>query len=179
MRIKFPLFAAIAFICLDVIFARQVRADSVDSFVYQFGGNTFTWELPSSRLVTPDNVSYGFTLPDVSVSENGGPATSGTLDFWSDSAGGGVDFYVGNFFYLFNTTGPQFYSGSDSSPTFLTGTFGSLTDYGDGFDGVPEGTLQISAAVPEPPSLTLLWIGLGFALVLYVAHRLVPSRSMV
>ena len=180
MRIKFMIYAVVAIISLGLIPATQVRADSLDSFVYQFGGNTFTWELPSSPSVAPDNAYSGvvFTLDDVSVSKNGGPAVLGTMDFWSTLCAGGVDFYVGNYSYLFNTTGPQLYSGSVNSPTFRTGTFTSLVDYGNGFVGVPGGTLKVSTAVPEPSALLLLAIGLILALALSVVLKHVPIRSL-
>ena len=40
----------------------------MDSFVYQFGGNTFTWQLLSSPPVAPENAFPGvqFILTDVS-----------------------------------------------------------------------------------------------------------------
>ena len=91
MNTRSMLSAALAVMFLGLISAVQVRADSTDNFVYQFGGNTFTWELPSSPVITPDNVYPGnsFTFLDVSVSENGEPATVGTMDFFSDPGGPG------------------------------------------------------------------------------------------
>jgi hypothetical protein len=184
MNVRSVLSAALAAIFLGLVSAPQVRADSIDSFVYQSEANTFTWELPSSPIVTPGNASPGnsFTLLDVSVSENGGTAAMGTMDFFSDPGGlgvnGGIDFFVGNFFYLINATGPQVYSGPETSPTFLIGTFNSFTEYGNGFVGVPGGTLQISKAVPEPSALLLLVLGLGLTFAIYIVGRLAPLRSI-
>jgi hypothetical protein len=177
-------YAALAVMFLGLTSAMQAQANSIDGFVYQSEGNIFTWELPSSPVVTPGNASPGnsFTLLDVSVSENGGPAAVGTMDFFSDPGGlgvnGGIDFFVGNFFYLINATGPQVYSGPETSPTFLIGTFNSFTDYGNGFVGVPGGTLQISKVVPEPSALLLLVLGLGLTFAIYIVRRLAPLRSM-
>lgn len=177
------LYAAVAAICLSLIPATQVRADT-DSFVYQFGGNTFTWELPSSPLITPDNASSGlsFTLPSVSVSENGGLALLGTMDFYSaaNSSPGGLDFIVGSFYY-FDVTGPQLYSAPETSPTFLPGTFTSLIDYGNGNVPLPGfGTLEISTkAVPEPSTFLLLIIGLGSGLAICFVRVLAPLRSVI
>jgi hypothetical protein len=176
-------YAAVAVMFLGLTSAMQAQADSIDSFVYESGGNTFTWELPSSPVVTPGNASPGnsFTLLDVSVSENGGTAAVGTMDFFSDPGGlgnGGIDFFVGNFFYLINATGPQVYSGPETSPTFLIGTFNSFTEYGNGFVGVPGGTLQISKVVPEPSALLLLVLGLGLTFAINIVGRLAPLRSI-
>jgi len=184
MRTKFVLYAAVAVLSLSLIPATQVRADSTDSFVYQIGGNTFTWELPSQPLVAPGNAAPGsyFTLTDVSVSENGAPATLGIMDFFSVDYGGGLDFYVGDYYYI-DAFGPLLYSGSETSPTFLTGTFTDLTDYGNGdIDGPPIGigTLQISStAVPEPSTLLLLMLGLAAGLVLLSVRGLSPFRSVI
>jgi PEP-CTERM motif-containing protein len=177
---KSTLYAAVAIICLGLISATQVRADSTNNFVYQLDGNTFTWGLPSTPSVTSDNVCSGtmFTLPDISVSMNGGPAILGIMDFYSTSDSGGLDFYVGDYYYM-NIYGPQLYSGPETSPTFLAGTFTSLTDYGNGNILMTGGTLQVCNAVPEPSSLLLLMIGLGFALAIYIVRVLAPLRSAI
>lgn len=103
-RLKTPLCAAVSIASLTLIPAGQARADSFDDFNYRFGGNTFTWELPSWPVVTPDNTYAGmmFMLPDVSVSENGGPAMPGTMDYWSSNCDGGMDFYAGDFDSIIN-----------------------------------------------------------------------------
>lgn len=171
MHIKSGLFAAVAVLCLGLIPVTQVRADSLDSFVYQIGGNTFTWELPASP--TPDSANSGilFTLYDVSVSENDGPPILGTMTFYTLAYGGGLDFFVGDYYYS-DIYGPQFYYNAETSPSFQTGTFTSLIDYGIYDDGVPGGTLQISTAVPEPSALLLLVIGLGLAFAICVVRNL-------
>jgi hypothetical protein len=185
MRAKSTIFAAVAVFCFVLIFATQGRADSMDSFVYQFGGNTFTWQLLSSPPVAPENAFPGlqFVLTDVSVRENGGAAVLGTMDFYSASndAGGGMDFFTAEGVYFFDVFGPQFYSGSEASPTFLIGTFTSLTDFGN-TDGPLPGTGKLKIAgtvVPEPPSLLLLILGLASGLAIYCVRTLTsPLRSV-
>jgi hypothetical protein len=53
--------------------ATQAQADSIDSFTYTAGGNTFEWQLPSSPTILASNVipGFSFTIPDVAFSENG------------------------------------------------------------------------------------------------------------
>ncbi len=181
MNTKFLLSAALAVLCFCLIPVTQVRADSTDSFSYQFGGNTYTWELPSSPAVTPENAYPGvaFTLPDVTVLENGENLIVGTMDFFSAACAGGLDFYVGDYYFLFNTTGPQLYSGPESSPTFLGGTFGPMTEYQNSFDGVAGGTLVVTAPVPEPSSLLLLAVGIGLALAASLFHLSALMRSFL
>lgn len=179
MRAKSTIFASVAVFCFVLISATQGRADSMDSFVYQFGGNTFTWQLLSSPPVAPENAFPGFQffLTGVSVSENGGAGVLGTMDFYSASngAGGGLDFFDGAGDYFFNVFGPQLYSGSESAPTFLTGIFTNLMDDGNTGGPLPgTGTLKIAgtAAVPEPPSLLLLVLGLASGLAIYSVRTL-------
>lgn len=148
-----------------VLSASSAKAD--DIFTYQFGGNSFTWDLPASPIIVPpDSFTPGmfFELVGVPFSENGGPQTQGTLDFYQapDNGGGFELFPKGNSTPILNTFGPQLYTGGEGSPTFLLGKFELNNNRPDG----ALGTLVISST-PEPSSLLLLGSGalalLGFA----------------
>ena len=152
----------------SLLTASQIRADGTPStnYVYEFDGNTFTWELPTNPVITPDNASSGnyFTLTDLSFSENG-VSMVGTMDFYNASTMlGGFDLWDGHGFYT-NADGPQLYSGPENAPTLLTGDF-SLLDFGNG-DSATFGNVLQTTSMPEPSSLSLLatglMIGLAFA----------------
>jgi hypothetical protein len=153
----------------SLLTASQIRADGTPdgstSYVYEFNGNTFTWELPTSPVITPDNASPGnyFTLTDLSFSENG-VAMVGTMDFYNTSMLGGFDLLIGNT-YLCDADGPQLYTGPEGAPTFLSGNF-SLFDFGNG-DPANFGTTSLNVTtVPEPSTLSLLAVGLAMGLAL-------------
>lgn len=143
------------------------RAKADDIFTYQFGGNTYTWELAASPSVAPPNMFLTgnfFELEVVPFSENGGPQAQGTLDFYqAPGNGGGFELFpVGNSTPILNTFGPQLYTGGEGSPTFKLGKFDVNNDRPNG----ALGSLVISST-PEPSSLLLLGAGalalLGFA----------------
>ena len=159
-----------------LMLATQAKADSIDNFIYQAGGNTYTWQLPSSPTLSPDSFLTGvvFGITDIAYSENDIPQDPAALNFLSLTFGGGLSLND-----LIQGISPiiasdfQIYGGSEDAPTFLTGTFG-LTDYASDANGLPA-TLTITA-VPEPSSLMLLATGmlalLGLALKKTVVSRL-------
>lgn len=174
------LFTFCFLIAIFVLFSTG-RAKADDLFTYQFGGNTFTWELPASPpiIVPPDSFQTNmfFELVGIQFSENNGPKTLGTVDFFQapDQGGGFELFPLGNSSPIVNTTGPQLYMGvgEEGSPTFNLGTF----DLNDFNTGDPAGTLTIGGvSTPEPSSLLLLGSGalalLGFARKRIIARHI-------
>jgi hypothetical protein len=172
-------FAAILF-AATLFSASQVRADGTDYYTYVADGNTFTWQLPSQPVVKPVNVEPGqaFTLDHVTVIENG-LTLVGEMDFYNINDPGGFDFWINNpanpIVYI-NAFGPQLYSGPESAPTMLTGTF-SFADYGnDGDPNTPApytGTLHVTGVTeaPEPSALLLVLIGGMLTMAAFVLRR--------
>ena len=156
-----------------------VKADGMGTFTYQSAGNTFTWQLPASPVVDGVDVFPGiaFVLNDVPVYENGGPAEMGSFMFFSTSCAGGFDLSFGDDLMV-NTGWEQLYSGPESNPTFLTGTY-SLTDDAVNISGLP-GTLVVpgTPAVPEPSALVQLTIGLLALGLCSAAKRMNGATAM-
>jgi len=150
------------------VVAMLLSAGAANAALLQFnltGDYTASWQLDSSP--TPDEVydGQGFIIYDV---ENFPDAYFGVADlyFFNGDIGGGLeifDFYGG--VDLVTTDGQQLYTGPESAPTFLTGTF-SLSEYmGSGSYTLTVTDLDAPvtppADVPEPASAALLLGGLG------------------
>jgi hypothetical protein len=146
-------------VVLSFTVTNQVKADSIDTFTYQSGGNAFVWQLPASPIPAGGDVLLGFAFafPIVSVSENSGPPQSGSFIFFSNASQGGLDLNFGPDLLVIHSISPQLYSGPETSPTFLLGTF-QLTDYAlYDVNGMPA-TLVIAS--PEPSGIALLFLSL-------------------
>lgn len=149
------------------IAALLLSAGAANAAIYQFsltGGYTASWQLNST--LTPDAfvLGEGFILTDVEGNFPGSFLDLADLSFFNATEGGGlgIDDFFGNQLLL-STDGPQLYSGPETSPTFLLGTF-SLTEFG----GTDMYTLTVTdldavppVAVPEPASAALLIGGLA------------------
>jgi hypothetical protein len=128
---------------------------------YQFtitGDYSATWQLRSTPA--PDDIFNGesFTVWSVAGTFPGASTPVTDLTFFNAGHGGGIsifDFNAGA--SLLSSDGPQLFSGTESSPTFLLGTF-TLTEY----RGAGQYTLAVTQVgeVPEPGSMTLLLCGL-------------------
>ena len=169
--------AALLLLSFSLLVASQVRADEIN-YSYTSGSNTFTWTLPINPVIAPVDVHTpnGFTIPNWSFSENGAPMV-GTFDFFSTLFDGGFDLKSGGGL-LINAMGDQLYSGPESAPTMLTGSFATV-DFGSDTSGSKPPTpvmLEPSSAspVPEPSTFSLWAVGLALGLaVTFVRKRLI------
>jgi hypothetical protein len=168
--------AALLLLSFSVLVASQIRADEIN-YSYTSGSNTFTWTLPTNPVIAPvdAHAPNGFTIPNWSFSENGAPMV-GTFDFFStlNDFGGGFDLKSGSTFFI-NAMGDQLYSGPESAPTMLTGSFATV-DFGSDTSGSkpPTPVMLAPSPVPEPSTLSLWAIGMALALaVTFVRKRLI------
>jgi hypothetical protein len=155
------------------------KADAIDTFVYQpcsaaspytcvLTGDTYTWEAPSS----PTPVSYSSVIPnlgftiDATVTFDGTLSGSEAITFGGDYCGDPAGFNIPTL-GLYGCGGP-FWTGSPSSPSFVTGTFTqSLSD-------VPSPVAGILTIYTSEPGTFLL---LGSALLTLLGYSLSRSRT--
>jgi hypothetical protein len=151
-------------------------------------GDTFTWQLPSSLTIAPGNYDTGsfFSVLDVPYFENGVAQSPGFLQFYNSDpmVGGGFVLADSGLDTLFiDAFGPQVYSGMESAPTFVPGTYILNSGLPDG----PLATLVIAPAggtedsftyqfpaptsTPEPSSLLLSLIGTGMLALLCFTRK--------
>ena len=146
---------------LSLTITNRVKADSIDTFTFTSNGNSFIWQLPASPVLASGEIfpgsAFGFT--NISVSENGGAPVIGSFFFFSTFSAGGLDLNFGPALPI-NSIGPQVYSGAESAPTFLLGTF-QLTDYAvDDVNGLPATLVISTTPTPEPSVIAFLILGL-------------------
>jgi hypothetical protein len=166
MRTRKLFSAALLLLSFSLLAASQIRADGID-YSFTSGSNTFTWTLPTNPVIAPGDAHPpdGFTIPNWSFSENGVPMV-GTFDFFSTLFLGGFDL-KSNGGILINAMGDQLYSGPETAPTMLTGSFG-VADFGSDTSGSNPPTMVMlqPKSVPEPSTLSLLAMGLAIGLAL-------------
>jgi hypothetical protein len=143
-------------------------------------GNIYTWASPSSptpvSFIPPGpNPAQGFTI-DATVTLDGTPSGSEAINFGGYYCGDPAGFNIPSL-GLYGCGGP-FWTGSPSSPTFVTGTFTqSLSDVPS-----PEvGVLTITAtATPAAEPGTLLLLGSGLlALIGFSLFRFRTFRTQI
>jgi len=155
-------------------------------------GDTFTWELPASPTIMSGDYTGGLPffedgsyslISGAPFSENGIPQAPGVFQFSTPAGGGGVALADSGLDTLFiDAFGPQVYSGMESAPTFVPGTYMLNNDLPDGplgtlviaqADGIDSFTYQFPAPTPtpEPSSLLLLLIGTGTLASVCFARR--------
>ena len=139
-----PVFVIV--LAVAALIAPLAKADTLD-FTLTQGSNTYTFSLPSSP--TPDSVVNGqdFVIANQIININNMFGETSNITFRNSSDTGGLDFLDAAL------PGPQLYTGTEAAPTFRTGQF-SLSDSFN-LTITPEST-----GVPEPPTISLLALGI-------------------
>jgi hypothetical protein len=145
-------------------------------FTITGGDRTATFQLPLSP--TPGFVVPGFefVLLSVPAAVGGTSTTFSHLIFYKDGMGRG-GFADGSYFSF---SGPQFYTGSESSPTFVPGIYSGLVNENGKIDTVTVAELAPVSdppTTPDPPGLavpelsTWAMLALGFFGLGYASYR--------
>jgi hypothetical protein len=155
-------------------------AGVANAALYQFnltGDYTASWQLNSTVVADAAGEGEGFILWDVEGNFPGSLFDVADLTFYNEAIGGGMeilDFYGETL--LLVTDGPQLYTGSEETPTFLLGTFG-MTEFGGtgtytltvtDLDAGPTDPDPDPVDVPEPATAAMLLSGLG---MLYASRK--------
>jgi PEP-CTERM motif len=134
-------------------------------FTITGGDRTATFELPLNPTPDVQVAPVFFGILSVPAVVGGSPVTLPELEFFSTEFGSG-GFVAGE---LFNFVGRQFYTGSESSPSFKVGVYPGLRNLVTGkFDTVTV-TDPPPMTVPEPSTWTMLL--LGFVGLSYAGYR--------
>jgi hypothetical protein len=145
-------------------------------FTIKGGDPTATFELPLSPIPGIYDPGYYFVIYPVPVNIGGSPQTADDILFGSSTYVGGFDLTVTNSFgyALFNDSGygaaaPLYYSGPESSPTFIPGVYSNQYNYSTGqIDTVTVTTV----GAPEPSTWAMMLLGFaGLSFAGYQASR--------
>jgi len=152
---------------LLIVGAGRASADSLITYTFT-GAVSASFELPVNPVPTMFDTGVGFQVTPTDLTINGA-ASNDYLIFYSAAYGGAFGAFGCGSCTTLSLTGPQLYSGPESSPTMLP-IDGGMVLMGFG-SGMPGGT--ITTSTPEPSAIVLLGVGM----LALVGMGLVSKRS--
>jgi hypothetical protein len=139
-----------------ILVAPAVKADTLD-FTITGQGSTYTFSVDSSPTPDLDVAGVFFRLDNVLVNVDNMFGQTSNINFFNTFAAGGLSLVdLGNL----ALSGPQLYTGTEATPSFLTGQFTLMS----GLDAYNLAITPESSPVPEPGGLVLLATGVVAAL---------------
>ena len=124
------------------------------------GSYNAQWTLAKTPVTSVSFQGQGFIVNDVRGRFDGISGSLADIDFYNSARGGGleIDDPARGDLVLLISNGAQLYSGSETAPVFLTGSYTLTQDQGPSIYSL---SIQEVAAVPEPASWGLMILGFG------------------
>jgi hypothetical protein len=126
------------------------RATTMVQFTIKGGDPTATFELPLSPTLDVTVAPFFFGILSVPAVVGGSPVTLPGLYFFSTELGETGGFFADGFFSF---SGPKFYTGSESSPTFNTDFSMPLTNAATDEEDTVTVTELAGTNAPDPPGV--------------------------
>jgi len=181
---KFLFASALSLAAFLFLVPAQLRADGLNftfnEDVNNLGAVTVTWQLPANPdpdpAVSQSGVAFGVSGVPMILSVDGtilGPVPGDVLFLNAnlDTLQFAMDLGEGNPGYsLFGAAQPQFYSGDETSPTFIPGIYSGIDVFNSDANGAPEAATLI-IATPEPPSILMYLVGFLALAGVFVVRR--------
>jgi len=180
---KFLFASALSLAAFLFLVPAQLRADGLNftfnEDVNNLGAVTVTWQLPANPdpdpAVSQSGVAFGVSGVPMILSVDGtilGPVPGDVL-FLNASLPlfqFAMDLDGAMAFSLFGAAQPQFYSGDETSPTFIPGIYSGIDVFNSDANGAPEAATLI-IATPEPPSILMYLVGFLALAGVFVVRR--------
>jgi len=178
-----PVLALAAFLLLA---PTQLRADGFDNFTFTdvASDNSFslvmTWQLPSNPTPDPAIPGAGFELYSVNVSQILDGVDQGIVIDSMAFTNANTSELPWQFLDLYASLSGSgsMYSGDESSPTFLPGTYSGVDFVNLDLNGAPSNATLSIVSTPEPSSILMLMIGFLALAGILTAKKAIASVSL-
>jgi hypothetical protein len=165
-RLVFPFASVLSLTALLLVVPSQLRADGLDTFTFSEnivgpGQVTLTWQLPAAP--TPDDVfpGQGFDVLNIPATLTIAGSSSAVVDsFGFFNSSSGLPWQLLDLLGVSLGGVNQLYSGPESSPVFIAGTYAGFDPNNCDATGAPNSATLTIVSTPEPSSRLMLFAGL-------------------